>query len=320
MLTPDWIDAFGAAVTLAVREVSATSLQTEATAEALNPTVTDWINAVSGALTFLAAVAAGLFAWRAAHWTKEQAKAADDQVTVAHAALALAQQEAQDARDEAAHQRSEARRATLRLEEARIDATMPTITVLTSEPLWPPVEPSIVGGDANPLPVGTASPVLHMPRDADRRIAVRMPVTIRNDSQQHVAIMPGGFLDSNSLTLGNRPTEIPPGQSVFGQVEANRSLGEWAEIYHARIDGDPGAEHVATIVYLGQGDTSANDTWTIMLGGTPVEPVPKLDGVWRIIEEVHRGDGGIAAMGGGARPRERIYFLSKSRNERLDDI
>lgn len=97
------------------------------TVSLVEPTVTDWIAVVVGALTLLAAVAAGFFAGRAAHWTKVQAEAADEQVGLARSALVVAQQEAKDARAEIARQREEAQIAARRLAEARVDASMPTV-------------------------------------------------------------------------------------------------------------------------------------------------------------------------------------------------
>jgi hypothetical protein len=93
----------------------------------MGPTITDWIAAVVGVLTLAAAVAAGVYARRAAHWTKAQAHAADKQVRLARTALGVAQQEAMDARRANDHQRKEARIAARRLAEARVDARMPTL-------------------------------------------------------------------------------------------------------------------------------------------------------------------------------------------------
>src|SRR5665647_3975497 len=86
----------------------------------MEPSVTDWIAASTGVLTVGAAVVAGLYARRAAHWTKQQAEATADQVELARAALVVAEQDAKDAHALAAHQMAESDRTARRLAEARV--------------------------------------------------------------------------------------------------------------------------------------------------------------------------------------------------------
>lgn len=95
----------------------------------MGPTVTDWINAITGVLTLLAAAAAGLYARTAAHWTKKQAQASDAQVTIADRALAIARNDAEVARSLAEGQRREAALAARRLAEDRADSLMPTVLI-----------------------------------------------------------------------------------------------------------------------------------------------------------------------------------------------
>lgn len=98
----------------------------------------NWISAGTSALTLIAAIFAGIFAAKAAHWTKEQAEASDDQVTIARAGLAQAAEQFEKqlavAREELAltageadRQRQEAERANRRLTESRLDALAPVI-------------------------------------------------------------------------------------------------------------------------------------------------------------------------------------------------
>lgn len=91
--------------------------------------VTDWIQAVAGVLTLCTAIAAGIGAWRAAHWTKEQAQATANQVDVARQAVRVAEDDAAVARAQADDQRREAARAARRLAEDRIDQQMPTVLI-----------------------------------------------------------------------------------------------------------------------------------------------------------------------------------------------
>jgi len=89
--------------------------------------VPNWIVAATGALTLVAAIAAGIFAGRAAHWTRKQAEATDKQVEIATTELGIAVAEAKASRDDAAYQRASAEAALQRSEQARLDALLPTI-------------------------------------------------------------------------------------------------------------------------------------------------------------------------------------------------
>ncbi|MBO3089714.1 hypothetical protein [Cellulomonas dongxiuzhuiae] len=91
--------------------------------------VTDWIDSITGVLTLAAAVAAGVYAKRAAHSTMEQAAAAHDQVEIAAAALEVAREDADNARSFAADERREAALAARRAAEDRIDALMPSVLI-----------------------------------------------------------------------------------------------------------------------------------------------------------------------------------------------
>lgn len=93
----------------------------------MEPTTPDWITAWTGLGTLLAAIAAGIFAWRAAVWTKAQAQAAQDQLKLDREALELARQDAENARALAEDQRQEARRTARFAAETRADAMMPTV-------------------------------------------------------------------------------------------------------------------------------------------------------------------------------------------------
>ncbi|WP_169165478.1 hypothetical protein [Cellulomonas taurus] len=95
----------------------------------MESTTTDWIVAVTGVLTLSAAVVAGFFAGRAAHWTKEQARSSADQVEIASKALDVAKNDAEVARSLADDQRREAALAARRLAEDRVDSLMPTVLI-----------------------------------------------------------------------------------------------------------------------------------------------------------------------------------------------
>lgn len=84
--------------------------------------IPDWIQAVTSILTFLAAVAAGLYARRAAIYTKNQAEASDRQVEIAADALEVTRAQAAAAEDHGSHQ-VEIARETLDLARKEAQAT-----------------------------------------------------------------------------------------------------------------------------------------------------------------------------------------------------
>lgn len=94
----------------------------------------NWIAACSAALTLIAAVVAGVYARRAAHWTKAQAEATERQVDIEQGVLDITREEAVAARADAERQREEAERAHRRLDESRLDAVAPTVFAVASLP------------------------------------------------------------------------------------------------------------------------------------------------------------------------------------------
>jgi hypothetical protein len=95
-----------------------------------------WVMAVLSLPTLLAAVGAGIFAWRAAHWTKQQSIAANTQVDLAKEGLLVAKGDAESARAESVFQRSETNRANRRQAEMRLDTMAPAI-LAKAEPREP---------------------------------------------------------------------------------------------------------------------------------------------------------------------------------------
>ncbi|HEX4401547.1 MAG TPA: hypothetical protein VHZ98_09490 [Galbitalea sp.] len=89
--------------------------------------VPNWIVAIASVLTLGAAITAGVFAGKAAHWTKEQAESSKKQVQIANDALVIAQQEAEVAQNALRLEQLETERANRRLDESRLDALAPTI-------------------------------------------------------------------------------------------------------------------------------------------------------------------------------------------------
>lgn len=89
--------------------------------------VPNWISAVTSIMTLAAAVAAAIFAGRAAHWTKQQATAAAAQTTTADEQLQLARDGATKAQTQLEKQQYDATRAERRQSEARLDVIAPVV-------------------------------------------------------------------------------------------------------------------------------------------------------------------------------------------------
>lgn len=156
-------------------------------------------------LTLAAAIAAGIFAQRAAHWTKEQAEASDEQVTIAREELTqaadqfdrqltMARAELAITSGEAERQRKETEKANRRLEESRLDALAPAIYAVASlrearnetdiRSMWAKIE---FRDQPEPDGVWLPVPIDQMPFDSDRQhVLFRMTVdmTIKNVSDK----------------------------------------------------------------------------------------------------------------------------------------
>lgn len=87
----------------------------------------NWIMAGTSILTLGAAIVAGRYAAKAAHWTRKQAEAGNEQVRIASDALAVAQGEAHEAHVANDRQQEEAAAAYRRFAESRLDSLVPVV-------------------------------------------------------------------------------------------------------------------------------------------------------------------------------------------------
>lgn len=263
----------------------------------------EWVAAIVGA------VAAGVVAWQS--WeTRKNAKAAAEAARAANDALELA-------RTEEGHTRTLIAEAV----KARIDQNTPSVILVAGKPLWPPVS-TLAAPDHAPeeLHPGTA---FTMPRDADRQVFVRQPLTIYNNADQPVELRcyEALFDQETDESVGEVFT-IPARSDLKGYFVVQRSLGEWVDIAEKREQGDPGPEHRFQLTYTGQSDTGAIDRWYVQTGGIPVERIPNERGGWRIAELASHSpyNAGVMTdvMAASVFPREREYWLSRTNNQQLD--
>lgn len=245
--------------------------------------------------------AAGVVAWQSFE-TRRSANASNEAVETANAGLDLARQQHREA------------------VRTRIDAATPAIGVRVGpEVEWPPLQPSIVGGTPNALPVGPGSPVMRMPRDGAKLVMVQAKVTLFNGSDSHVALSLSGLLDDNGGAL---PTHLllAPSESREVWCASQLSLAEWVNVYQSRTEGRDGGDRVvANVTYIDPGDTGVIDRWDLVMGGTVVESAPLQEGGWLLIDAPRPVTGEVASMGIGVPIRHRTYYLSRSRNEILPD-
>ena len=255
----------------------------------------EWVAAVA------ALSAAGVVGWQSIE-TRRSANASEKAVDAAERAVVAAN----DGLELSRRQVAEAVRA-------RIDANMPQITVLAPEyPVWPP---SIRWEPARSAEDDRAE--FFLPQDARTAIAVRARVTITNDSPTTVEVRALRLVNRRGQ-VGDHHFTLRPGQQVNVWMIAARSLDEWVAIFRQREGGDPGPLTGGTVFYQDPADTSGTDRWEIVVGGCPVEPVPGRDGSWRLIDRPDDKTGRVGAMRMALAIRERTYWLSKTRGERLE--
>jgi hypothetical protein len=198
--------------------------------------------------------------------------------------------------------------------KTRVDASMPQFRVLADDDIeWPPLVPPSFA-DADPVSLRRDHEFI-LPRDQHLRVLIRLDVSVINDG-------PGAayFRFSETLTNGQesiREAVLGPGESLSGYLyQIERTVQEWIDIYSQRRRGNS-VEHQFTVTSVSPMDTGAFDTARISCGGCILEPVPSMDGHWRILAD-HKGS--EDRLGTGTWPTERKYFLSRSANKVLPDI
>ncbi len=246
-----------------------------------------------------ALAAACVVTWQS--WeTRKSAQASRDVVKVATDALTLSREQVSEA------------------VRARIDAATPDIRVeVPNQPSWPPYRPSPhLNGRPQPLSPAAVPEPWRMPRDKEHLILVQTPVTIVNESDVRVSVQVADLMDDDGQTIKS-PLQLEPKARISALFAVTHSLAEWIDVYTTRATSDPGPTSTTQIMYVDPADTGAIDRWTLELGGTPVVPVPNVDGAWQIAAIGY--DGHLEAMRLGDTFRQRTYFLSKSRGQKLPD-
>lgn len=247
----------------------------------------EWFIAISTGTSALATASAAAFVARQTVWTRRA-------VEVAESGMKLSQTMAVEAT------------------KARLDARAIHITVQPTNPVeWPPLEPSD-SGQPQPLPFGQT---YHLPGDGQQRLLLRVPIRIRNHSDQSVVVMTSGLVPHDWLPSQAVPQtfELKPRDFEVRYFQVSRSIAEWAEGYRNAPDvGVPEAN--GTVGYSDPYDDGVIDEWTIVLAGRPVVPVPQKDGLWQIATEQRLDIPSMPSAVGLVMPMTRRYYASKANN------
>ncbi|MFC7596414.1 hypothetical protein ACFQU3_13935 [Terrabacter sp. GCM10028922] len=201
--------------------------------------------------------------------------------------------------------------------KARLDARAPHITVTRAQDiLWPPYEPSDFG-EAQPLPPGHE---YHLPRDGSSRIQARLHLSITNHASWPVTLLLEGIVPAgwNEQKAPPAAAEVSPNASEDFFALATRTVAEWVMIAEGRRAGDPGPETAASVTYVEDDDEAVMDRWDVLIGGTPLTPVPQQDGLWRLSDGPRSDLSGHSAIDGLVQIKRREYFLSRRNNLKLD--
>ncbi|MEV0789399.1 hypothetical protein [Kribbella sp. NPDC050459] len=274
--------------------------------------VPDWIAA--GAAVG-AAVLVGWQSWE----TRKSAHAAADAATTANSAIELSRSALEVARTEEGH----TRRLIVEAIKTRIDANAHPLSVFINHSAeWPPLEPSISGGQANPLPTDR---IYRLPKDGGELILVRFGFRINNLGGHSVTVNINDAWIGDDGTGGNQTVAageqcVLPNSALDGFFEIQRTVSEWVEIARRRQDGHPGEETTWTVTLSDDSETGAIDRFELVAGGTPLVKVENEEGGWRLspgqYKDYARSSPVMAAV---ELPRKRDYYLSRSKGLLLDE-
>jgi hypothetical protein len=264
----------------------------------------------------LVSAGALVFIWRQTRATREAAEATTAQAEIAAKALAVAE-------------RDHAQSQFLAIEavKARIDSQMPRVLLsVENRVTWPPLEPSAFYLGA-PQPHASAEP-FRMPRDANKRLILRVYLSLTNESDTTVDIRLSRALyrDDEQEQRVALPLEIQlASRQSAGEVylDVERSVAEWVAIYDERDrTGGGGQEYEFIATYISPLDTGAIDRHRVLIGGTVLEPVSDQVGAWQLIGKPNPSvlTGAIGSVGWHTLPTTRNYYLSRAMDMQLPDV
>jgi hypothetical protein len=224
--------------------------------------------------------------------------------------------------------------AAVEAEKQRLDIKGPRVRVSMNPPDWPPSGARrYVGSDPGQLPMDL---VYRLPRSQDDQVCLWADGEVSNEGTQTVDIELQGvrlFIEVPGVpgeTPGRSPWGEPatyrralaPGESLRFRLQGQAAVTEWISNHNAleanrSRTGTPDDPAIplaagidATIIADDGDDNGVIDTWTLVLTGQPLEPVPGEASSWRITRP------GIPITVKAGRRRRR-YWRSKDRDLEL---
>lgn len=271
---------------------------------------TDPAVVVQAVAVLVAAVAAGAVIWQAV-LTRRALADANTSLRIAKESLDVAR-EAQE----------QAMLLSVEAVKARVAVNAPSADLQARRDSLRLLAPSTTSsGYPQPWPEGT---VFHI-SEADQPVIVRLSATLHNTGPKATRFTLWGALGKPVMKPGGDLVEmvgtepgpfdvlLQPNEKVDGYWEVTRTVKEWIEIYDERTSGSPGPESELT-AYVDDGfDNGASYWFTLLLGGTVVEPAAAgLRETWALIQP-SRTD----AMDIGRRPVTAKYWVSKRQELQL---
>lgn len=215
-------------------------------------------------------------------------------------------------------------------ERGRLDQQGPRTWVTLGPVSWPPLEPSVAGGEPNQFPLNTE---FALPGQAGHLIMLVAEGTICNEGDQTVSVtFSGSFrfrqqapavIDQDlgwdrPVVGGTLQRSLSPGTEMQFRLEDALSAASWRTNTEAATRGEV-APHVMVgeIIVNDLLDNGVVDVWRLELGGYALESVAGKTEVWAFprvgLGSSHRTPPVHAVV----HPRHRRYWRSKQRNEQI---
>jgi hypothetical protein len=221
-------------------------------------------------------------------------------------------------------------RASLRISQlmtadairSRLDVQAPAVTLKLSAPPWEPLAWNNTGMPCNTWPPGHS---WHFPaqQDGANRLVLQQVLVLENLSDRRVQVR----CDGDLVVAGeeNRPTAagvflLEPGEvSPDVYLQRDFTIKELSENFTARQAGHELPHQVrGSVTVEDDRDNGSTDRWDLVLTGCPIEPVPDLEGLWRVAPwHLTEGSGLRTLDYSLLPPRQRIHWISRARGVQL---
>lgn len=274
----------------------------------------DW-TAISSIATGAAAVVTAvtvIFIFKQTRATRKAAEQAERSADAAYHALEHSQKQL----DFSQRQHMQSMYMAAEAVKARIDAGMPRL-LLQSAFVVPAEALDQTGGPA----------VFVEPGHDRRELAHLIKFQIKNDGPRSVKLRysepikyhtlnPAGQESIQQMAEAEHVIPLGVGHTLNGEYVVRRTVRDWIDRFEAQERREQLESHQFTIRSLTDADTGAHELHYISLAGTALIPGPQHKGAWvhRTAEDMKEH---LIAF---VEPTERMYFLSRRRNEKLPEI